>query len=146
MNTAIIAFEKGNSFSAKVIKYITKSKYSHCELIIDNKWISSDPKVGGAYVNDLRPLTDKYDYITVYVDGATKRKALGFANNQVGKKYDWCGVLCTHLFKIDRENNDKWFCSELVCTLLQKMENPQVKGAKPADLTPQDLYEIFRGV
>ena len=62
-----LAFYKGKgNLIDKIIRFWTKSKYSHVEIIINDVWVSSNPKVG-VTVNSLRPLTNKWDYIDVKV-------------------------------------------------------------------------------
>jgi hypothetical protein len=41
-------------------------------------------------------------------------EAIEFIKSQIGKKYDWRGIFFSQLFNSDREDNDKWFCSEIV--------------------------------
>ena len=139
----ILAFQDDGTKVSSLIKWWTKSDFSHCEIIIDNYWISSGPR-GGAYIQKLRPLTDKYIYVNVSVQQDKIHEALYFAFCQIGTKYDWLGIFFTQFIKMNAQNEDKWFCSEICTSLLQIMNNKQVQNLKSVDQSPGDLYKLFR--
>lgn len=140
-----LAFEKSNTTFAKIIQWWTKCKYAHVEIIIEDKWISSDSTYGGVGIHELRPLTDKWDYLEVDVDGRKLSKVMRFIEENKDKSYDWCGIICSVAFKITRaEHENKWFCSEMVTKILQEFGNKQVQGLIPANIVPKDLYYIFK--
>jgi hypothetical protein len=46
-------------------------------------------------------------------------KVVAFLDAQVGKKYDWLGIIRFAL-RIDRNRADEWFCSELVYEAMER--------------------------
>lgn len=141
----IVAFEKNNSsLYSKVIRFWTKSEYSHCELIIDNDWISSgNPAGSGVMVKPLEKLRDNYDYIEVEVHSIYKNKIFNFIRSQENTKYDWLGAFLGGGLDLNIGEKSKWFCSELVVHILR------ISGTKlfdrPANTySPQDVYEVIK--
>jgi len=139
-----LAFKSENTINSKLIQWWTKSNYSHVEIIIDDYWVSSSPDQGGAYIHRLRPLSDNWDYVTVKVNEENTPWAIQFANAQVGTKYDWLGVFFSQFLHINKQDNSKWFCSELVTVLLQIMDNKQTKNLVPNEQSPGNLYRLYR--
>ncbi len=130
----------------RLIRWYTKSNYSHCEIILNDYWISSSPEYGGTKVQKLRPLKDSWDYLTLTLDPFEIENAIDFAFSQENTKYDYWGILINQIFKLNRNSynrNNKWFCSEICLTLLQKIKEPSVQGLNPSSQSPGDLYRIY---
>ena len=148
MTSIRLAFKKGKGCIANSIKFWTHSKYSHVEIIIGNPktqekfWISSNPDYGGVRINKLRPYKITWDYIDIPALNHF-HEAYNFARSQEGTSYDWCGILCSQFMHIKRDNSNKWFCSELVTTILQLYKIPEVENLYPASISPGDLDRLF---
>jgi len=104
---------------SKSIKIWTDSPYFHCEIIINDEWVSSNPEVGAVYRNELKTLKDNYDYVTLEVDGRRNKKVQNFIDNQIGKKYDYFGIFFSQVIDIKMDDKNKWFCSEIVSHILK---------------------------
>lgn len=136
---------KFDKFVAWCIKKITKSKYYHVECIIDNKWISSDNDVG-VRIKQLKPLKNEYDYIELTTSGLSEEQNKIFweyLEDQQNTGYDYKGIFLTQLFMFDLENNDKWFCSEIVVKILQLLYIKEFLDLKPSRVSPGDIYKII---
>ena len=102
-----LAFYKApGTLMSKIIRLWTKSKYSHVEMIIGDRWISSDAGHGGVRILPLRPLNDDWDYVTINVDGRVKRKVLKFIEDNKDAEYDWAGLFLGTVFNISAEDCD----------------------------------------
>ena len=141
-----LAFKKQTSTKfldkliAGAIKWRTKSKYFHIEMIVKNDWISTNPDVGAVYITPLHNLNDHYDYVDVKMHGANVKKMVKFAQSQLGKKYDWKGILLSQTIPLNIEDKDKWFCSEIVAEML---EQGGYKLSKPSNqYSPEDIYKM----
>lgn len=115
----------------KLIRWVTKGRYSHCELLIGDMAYSADAwtnRVRSIPKNSFNP--DNWESITVEGDEKT---AVAFLNSQLSKKYDWLGILG---FFLPWAVNDskRWYCSELCAAALAIDVRP---------VSPQDLYEIL---
>jgi len=86
-----LALYKGEGdFYDKLIRFVTNSPYSHCELVIDGLCYSSSARDGGVRMKQIYLNPDKWDLYPVTAD---KLWALDWFINNVGKKYDWIGAI-----------------------------------------------------
>ena len=130
-----------SKISAAIIKKWTKSPYYHVEMIVDKTWISTNSDKGAVYFNKLQPLSEKYTYIDIKVDGRKVKKMMKFAEKQIGKKYDWLGIFFSQAFKKNIEDKNKWFCSEIVAEMLKILGFELEKESN--EYSPGDLYNCF---
>lgn len=122
---------KGN-FYDMLIRIVTNSQYSHCELVIDGICYSSSPRDGGVRMKYIY-LDDNWDSFNL-LEEYTQEKALDWFVKNVSKKYDWFGAITSILpFSINASN--KFFCSEACATMLGL--------PKPRKHTPQSLLDYF---
>ena len=122
---------KGN-FYDKLIRFVTLSSYSHCELVIDGLCYSSSPRDGGVRMKYIY-LDDNwytFDLPTHY----TKEQALSWFVENAGKKYDWVGAI-TSIFPFQFHAGNKYFCSEACANMLGLYD--------PKSYTPQQLLDYF---
>lgn len=124
---------KGN-FLDKLIRLVTRSKYSHVELCIDGYCYSSSQWDGGVR-RKLINFSDHWDKIELEVSSEHKLDMLILFQEENGKKYDWFGAIKTAI-RFVPEHEDKFFCSEIVA---QALGLP-----KPRNWTPEDLYQFFK--
>lgn len=126
----------------KAIKWWTKSEYFHVEMIIKDKWVSSSPEAGAVYIHDLEPLNKNYDYFDVEIDGRKLPHAWAFLELQKDKKYDYWGLFFSTVVKMNLEDKQKWFCSELVSEALSRLG---IEIPKPSNqMTPEDVYQLVK--
>lgn len=127
-----------------LIKWWTKSPYYHVEMIIGDKWISSNSDMGGVTIRDLQPKHENWDYVEVDIDGRKLSKVWTFIESQQDKSYDWKGIILAQIMKIDRaDDQDKWFCSEIVTEILKVFGEEKVKHIDSASIDPGELYEMY---
>jgi len=144
---ALVIAEKQNSITSSLIGWWTRSPYSHAELIVGNRWISSRI-VTGVRVFDLRPLNDEvYDYIDLGDIYITKRQLEVFNNwvdYAITLPYDKTGIVFSQFFPFSLDAKNKFFCSEVVCKLLQILGYEEVINKRPQNVSPGDLARIFK--
>ena len=99
-----------------LIRVGTWSEWGHCGILFEHE--------GEVRVIDTRPFhgvkertlaeylhnTTKYQFKEVEVPDAAK--GIAWARAQVGKSYDWGGVISFAVHR-DWSEDDRWFCSEL---------------------------------
>ena len=115
-----IAFYIGKGkIQDKFVRVWTKSKFSHCELIINDISYSSSPRDHG-----VRKKLIDYDrqnwLIFNLKDTFDINIALQFLNEKLGKKYDDLGIIFSQVFNLDKQDKNKYFCSELIAECLKK--------------------------
>lgn len=139
MKTRIL-FSTNDKIGSRLIRFGTRSEYSHCDLISPSglSIIGAVPFKGVVEY----PLEERVDQSTkwaVYEIDADPALAWRYAQSQFGKSYDWLGVLGIVAMR-DWEGDDKWFCSELVAKACleagRPILSPQVRINR---ITPQML-------
>lgn len=118
----------------RIIRLVTKSKYSHVEIFSNGYIYSSSPRDGGVRRKafNLALNTSKWDYLPI--DLKVERLE-NFYTKTVNKKYDWLGVL-RFILPFFKQNKNRYFCSEWVGECL--------RYSQPELLTPQDLYNLIK--
>lgn len=117
-----------------VIRWVTRCPYSHTGFFdTDTRKTYSAMLKGGV---QWRTPT----YTSLLLLGAPKtEEAFQWALTQEGKKYDWTAITGFAMNRDWREE-DRWFCSELVCAAFEKVGapllNPQMQVYR---ITPRDL-------
>jgi hypothetical protein len=156
MKSLKVAFYKGNSVYSKLIEWWTNSLFSHVELILDDRWVTSYPGVG-VRINKGPTDMDKYVIIDitndlfkfVYEDTQqTKYNNIdiflnNYIKNQYGSQYDWMGIVLSQFIKLGINSDTKWFCSEFVTKLLQILLYEPVMDLQPNKVSPGYLYDII---
>lgn len=133
-------------FFDKVIEAVTRSPYTHSELVFDlvpgypanSLCFSSAPVDGG--VRFKRIDLSQPDWIVVDVPGEKDYEAMDLAKFYLGQKYDWMGILGFTVPWGAHKDNDK-FCSE-VCTLILQECRILDKTIKSFRTSPADLYKL----
>ena len=120
--------EKG-TIADKLIAWWTDSKYSHVELVVGDMWYSTSPREGEVRKRDMPYHKDHWDIFDIEID---KMYLDEFFALTVGKKYDWKALILTQILPLDRQDRNKYFCSEWVANVL-RLHNAY-------KYSPQDLY------
>lgn len=132
MSKVKIAFRKNSDgIYTQAICFFTRSKYHHCELIVDGISYSSSQKDGGVRAKKITFVPDRWDIVEIDAD---PRKVVHWFIDHNGQKYDWFGAFKIALPFLPNYGS-KWFCSE-ACAAALDLKNPKW-------YTPGDLAEHF---
>jgi hypothetical protein len=138
----LVAFYKGKNFWSKLIKFWTKSEYTHCEIIFsDGIWFGNSR--GWASNVSFHSYTDlkNWDFLEFNIDHHTEQKIKKWCEEQDGKKYDWVGFYLSQVISLKGDSPDKWFCSEICTAALQRAGVfPYIK---PSSISPGKLYKMI---
>jgi hypothetical protein len=130
----MILLYKGKSWISKLIKWQTFGQYSHAA------WWCQDGTVieawhtqteNGKLKIKLKEGVQRHDSpatihtpgteIDVFaVPGIDEAAVEAFLVSQIGKDYDFAPVIRGFVFRVMRDNLDKWFCSELAFAGVEK--------------------------
>jgi len=153
-----VAFYKGNSGRLhKIIRWWTKSKYSHAELIMpDGKtWISISPFLTSrvsARCRDVIENPEMWDYLTFDlnwrqpVQEYQASQLQKFISETTGCKYDWIGMLLSQFGPFLIKRRDRWYCSEWIAHALVNSRIimwDDIRIYDTPDLSPGKLYDIL---
>lgn len=129
MAIVYLAMYKGDAanrferFQDKLIRHITRGRYSHCEIVIEKTQLtgadhydsettytaySASPRDGGVRCKRINVNSGKWDLIPL--SSVTESQVRSYFAETQGKKYDWLGVLGLVLGL--KQNRKKFFCSE----------------------------------
>jgi len=159
LNRVCVCGYRGRSFfPSKLIKWITWSEYSHVAIMLPDTGAVFEAW-DGVGVRCIDSLSDHHTPKTIvsvmYID-VTPEQYLGLIDalqSQLGKKYDWKGVLrfppLLRPFiskKISKRESERWFCSELVNWAFWKIGLPLINkpphATSPADVMVSPLLKF----
>jgi uncharacterized protein YycO len=142
-----IVFERTDTITSKLIRMRTLSQWSHVGIIIGRvhgavKVVSA--RRNGVIVDTLRDWGNKVQVLRLDPEVASEyqlEQMTKFAIQKVGKKYDYCGIL-DFITMTRYQNDNRWFCSELVHSSMLSASIDIFKKKKPPEfVTPGILYE-----
>ncbi len=136
-----IALYRGNTFIGKCILFFCRGGYTHVALVLDDgRVIESYPGTG---VRLRRSVTDgmknyKIDIFEVPTTEEQNEIIKDFLANQIGKKYDYSAFLGFVFYTTtqDRRESNRWMCSELVFSALQKVDINLLERVKAWMVSP----------
>lgn len=124
--TVQLAFFKAmyGSILSKTIKVVTRSIYSHVEIIIDDTWYGSNiDLLGTSGITKLvKPKIDPKEWkiITVKVTDKQYKELKEDANSLVGSGYAFMAALQSQFSIFSVNISKEFFCSQFVSYLLKK--------------------------
>lgn len=131
---------RGTGFISRSIRFQTRSIYSHSALqFTSGKIIEAWHTEGVRWIRDPFDQHSTSTLIDVYgINGVVDEDvAKAFAGAQIGKEYDFWTV-GRFLTRRKAPRNDKWFCSELVITILREA-GLNILNGNPSELSPRDV-------
>jgi len=128
---------RGRGFLSTLIRWQTRGKYSHAAIRVNEDECVEAWQGAGVR---LKKITD-WSNVDIFRVPATERQrivAVSFAGQQIGKKYDYLGVL---RFLSRRHCNDvqRWFCSELVFAAFKHAGVDLLHRIAPWEVSPAVL-------
>ncbi len=153
-----IAFYKGDPGRLhRFIRWWTKSKYSHAELVMPDgeTWWSISPFLDSDVSPRHRPMLehpDRWDYLTFDLNWRKPVREYQmtqlnkFIEETRGHRYDWIGMLLSQCTPFLIKRRDKWYCSEwiahaLVNSRIVMWDNLKIYDTP--DMSPGKLYDIL---
>jgi len=141
MSTIKIRFCRSEKLVSKVIRWRTKSEWSHVSIdpcSITAEWYSTIPDKG-VYTDNLS--FKKSELVEIPVTDSQKIKIFDFIKQTFRSPYDYLGALGVGLGR-DWQEPNHWFCSEWVAKALMEAEVIKI----PIEwnrVTPGDLRRIL---
>ena len=130
-----IIFTTNNMPLSVLIRTITSCKWHHVGVIVGGFVIEA--RFDGVTKTPIDEFKSRGKYSIENHPLADEQKANDFALMQVGKKYDIAGLV-SFPFRKDWQDDNKWYCSELVASIAEVGGSPIVrsdlKGISPRDL------------
>ena len=128
--TVQLALYKGRGLIGNYfIRAWTRSKYSHCELVIDGMSYSSSMMDGGVRKKEIEMKPDNWDLIEI--PWASAQEVLDYFEQTDPHKYSYIGLITSQLFNLNIPGHKTKFCSEW-CAAAVKI--PDASKYNPATL------------
>lgn len=137
---------KGTSRISKVIRFITRSEYSHVAVILrDGRVVEAWDGKGVRIVNDISDRHTPGTEVDIFrfaspLTPEEYEAAERFLLREIGQSYDWKGVFRFVTRKRPTVDSD-WFCSELAFQASVEAGRPLLKNTLafevPPDLIPR---------
>jgi len=140
MSSVKILQFQGVSLISRLIRFQTRSKYSHTALLTsDNTVIEAWHKGGVQEVASISTLHTPGTKVDVFEFTWKVDKELieEFARKQVGCKYDFLAIL-RFLSRRPYTENDRWFCSELIASAAEYAGYPLIR-LPSYEVSPRDI-------
>ncbi len=153
MKVKIAFYKAKGNWQNKIIRWWTKSPYSHAELVLpDGKtWIGISPFLTSKVSSRENPTfnEDNWDFVELEITEEQYDVILDFYNETKGCKYDWIGMLLSQFLPFRIKRREKWYCSEWIAYALRIANVVHWKVVKiydRCDLSPGVLYNIAQSV
>lgn len=135
-----LIFSTSDDLVSRAIRLYTWGDWSHVGVLLpDNTVIDSTLTYKGVSQRSLEQFQSEDSKWEIIEHQGLSEELIGFMKQQIGKPYDFTGILGLP-FRKDWENDDRWFCSELIAWAAKQAGTPIIN--KDAwRVTPQDLYQ-----
>lgn len=144
MSTKIrLVFSNSKLPLSHIIRWVTWSDWSHVAILVDdNLVIESTLSHGGVKVCSLDEFKSRASEWAIFdIECKNPEGVVAAALSQVGKPYDWTGILGVG-FHRDWQEDDAWWCSEFVLWAFDESGDPKIKKEAIRRATPQHCYMI----
>ncbi|MEO0485259.1 MAG: hypothetical protein AAF092_05050 [Pseudomonadota bacterium] len=128
----------GERIQDAAIRFATRGIYSHCELIggravlgEEALCLSSSGRDGGVRSKRILLKPESWDLVYLDIDAA---EPVAFIRAQIGAKYDYVGILLSHVMALGLHRRDRWTCSEICASAIWMTQAQRI--------SPQSLFDI----
>ena len=133
-----IIYSSNNKPISLGIKVFTASIWHHCGVVIGD-FVYEATAFKGVIKSSLAEFKSRGKW--AIVDAPTINVDLDWLEAQLGKRYDWGGILSLILRDRKWQRADRWYCSELVARLAEVSGSPIVRSNLKG-VTPRDLWVL----
>lgn len=118
MGLIYLAVYKGDGkLFNRLIRLWTRSRYSHCELVMpDGRWLSASAMDGGVRAKYIELDFEHWDLIPL--PWANAKLIESVFDRHEGKGYDWLGILLAQFLPLGIDSKRRMFCSEFCAAAL----------------------------
>ena len=144
--TIKIAFYKCKTgWRNKIIRWWTGSSIVHAELVLpDGSVIGISPEDTSRVrrkIENFDKSLDSWSFIDLKITDEQFKLILCFFEMTHGMKYDWFGMIISHLTSYYVKHDQKWYCSQwIACALTYAGVHPLFYNK----INPGKLYDILK--
>lgn len=143
-----LLFSDSHGFGPLVIRWFTRSKWSHIDIVLGSNLEDPQTEMIGALTKGVTKYTlgerlahaRRAVAVKINVTPEAAAPAIEWLHGQIGKDYDWGAIFFAIGLNRDWQSEEDWFCSELGGTFALMCGMPIVDPEVHYRVTPQDLY------
>lgn len=143
-STVNILFAEGHKIFSKLIMRVTWSRFSHVGIVDETgEYVYEAEAFMGVVKTPMKSFIERYNgkVVRETFRCESPEKAYAFINAQLGKSYDYMGIL-GFIFKTSWQSKDSWFCSELISKAMEEGGTPLFRKEYDSRITPEDLWKV----
>ena len=146
-----IAFYKGQgNFLNKIVRWWTKSIYSHAELVLPDRitWLGISPFLKSKVASRKKFIIEysDWDFVTLQVTQEQVDIIMEFFEDTENHRYDWVGMLLSQFLPCKIKHRARWYCSDWIAYALRiscVFDWRIIKIYDRSDLSPAALYDLI---
>lgn len=138
MKKVCIHFYSGKGFLSRLIRWQTRSKFSHTSISIDKRfWESNPPKVSTCDLSYAMKKRKPSLTTEINIKDIEAMEMVKWLDGQVGKKYDFTMVIRFVTRQQEaRKSKGKFFCSELIGAAFKHIGVDLFRETDPWEISP----------
>lgn len=128
-----------------LIRLVTWSDWSHVAIVLGDRVIEATLSHGGVKETTLDVFQSRAKSwcIMEYDCYVAPENIFNAAKLEEGKKYDWTALIGIIVHNRNWQEDDAWFCSELVAYAFAQAGNPLFQSEEIHRITPQHLWMLY---
>ena len=141
MKEVVFVFHQGRNWFNNLTRFLTQGKYTHVSIMLDDT-VYEAVELRGVIKHDYGSFYKTISrrrgrtYVTIRVSNKKFKQFKAFLEEQVGKKYDYYGIL-NFVFSRIQPRYGYWYCSELAQSLFYILYEEPIGRL----VSPQRFYE-----
>ena len=138
----IAFFRSESTFREKFIKWWTGSSVVHSEILLpDRSIIGISPEDSSRVRRTVNKLDERWEIIEIEITDEQYQLVICFFEMTHGMKYDWLGMILSHILPFYIKHDKKWYCSQwIACALTYAGIAPLFYNK----INPGKLYDILK--
>lgn len=140
-NTVAVLFSTTTSPFSWLIRLLTWSRWSHVSIVDGDTIIQANALHGVIRTPLAEAIGTAKRVELVRLPARDPAAVISAAASQIGKPYDWTALLAW-LLRRDWQEDDSWFCSELVAWCFTKAGCGIFRADRLARVTPEHLWML----
>ena len=142
MSHVTLLFSSSNTIASRLIRAATWSRWSHVGIVhADASVVESVPRYGVGQAPKVDAICGADQYALGDIPCRDPDAIIEAALSQVGKPYDYSALLGL-TFHRDWQEDDRWFCSELIAWAFAQAGEPLFRAEALHRITPQHLWML----
>lgn len=144
METIRLIYSKSKLPLSPLIQMVTWSEWSHVGILVGDTVIESTWSHGGVKETPLDVFLERSsDWIVKEYQCHSRQAIIDAARTQIGKPYDKTGLVGILMRDRNWQEDDSWFCSELIAWAFAAGGTPLFMLEDGYRITPQNIYMLW---